>query len=218
MMRGAPLFGLRAIRLALAAGLAMAVGANAWAQDAKPPEPPASTAPAPAVAATAGPAEVIVPPSDPVARAAFDVLDRNCARCHQIGRLVSRERPAKQFGNILKLDELAANPHLIRPGNPLDSYLLRQVLDRQMPYDVYQELSDKFPGPSEADVKALEAWVNGLGAKAVASCDTHKLIAPDDMVRYMVTDLDKQLRHRQPTTRYLTLTHLANICADPAAD
>jgi hypothetical protein len=37
------------------------------------------------------------------------------------------------------------------------------------------------------------------------------------MVRFMVTDLDKQLRQRQSTTRYLTLTHLANICVDSAA-
>src|SRR4051812_16780136 len=100
-MRGA-LFGLRATGLALAAGLAVAHGASVWAQDAKTPEAPASaTAPA-AVTAVAAPADPIVPPSDPDAKAAFDVLDRNCARCHQVGKLISRERPAKQFGNVLK--------------------------------------------------------------------------------------------------------------------
>jgi hypothetical protein len=222
-MRGAPMLGLRATRFLLAAGFATVVAATAWAQETKTPESPAPVAtPAAADAAltapvAANPTEVIVPPSDPIARAAFDVLERNCSRCHQTGRLVSRERPAKQFGNILKLDELAANPHLIHPGNPLDSFLVRQILDKQMPYDVYQEFSEKYPAPSEADLKALQAWVNGLGEKAVASCDAHKLISPDDMVRFMETDLDKQLRPRQPTTRYLTLTNLANICADPAA-
>lgn len=205
-MGAAPKFRLIASRIALATALAAGVAATSWAQDAKAPDAPA-----------APPQVTITPPSDPVAKAAFDVLERNCGRCHQAGKLVDRERPAKGFGNILKLDELAANPHLINPGNPLDSFLVKQIFDKQMPYDVYQELSDKYPGPSEADVKALEAWVNALGAKAVASCDSHKPITPDDMVGYMVNDLNKQLRQRQSTTRYLTLTHLANICVAPDA-
>jgi hypothetical protein len=199
-----PLSGLRVTRIALATALATVVGTAAWAQDAKPEKP----AEAPVT---------IAAPTDPVAKAAFDVLEKNCSRCHQSGKLVDRERPAKNFGNILKLDELAVSAKLIRPGNPLDSYLVKQILDKQMPYDVYQELSDKYPAPTEADVKALEAWVDGLGAKAVASCDSHKLITPDDMVSYMVNDLNKQLKQRQMTTRYLTLTHLANNCVDPNA-
>jgi hypothetical protein len=204
MMGAAPKFRLIASRIALATALAASVAATSWAQDAKAPDAPAAPPPV-----------TITPPADPVAKAAFDALDRNCARCHQAGKLVNRERPAKGFGNILKLDELAANPHLIHPGNPLDSFVMKQILDKQMPYDVYQELSDKYPGPSEADVKALEAWVNSLGEKALASCESHKPITPDDMVSYMVNDLNKQLKQRQYTTRYLTLTHLANICVPP---
>jgi len=208
-MRGGPLSFPSMGYLVFAIALAIP---TARAQETKAP----STT-APAVPAAANPAEVIVPPSDPVAKAAFDVLEKNCSRCHQAGRLVSRERPAKQFGNILKLDELAANPRYIHAGNPLDSFLIKQILDKEMPYDVYQEFSDKYPTPSEADIKALENWVNGLGTKAIASCDAHKFITPDEMVRFMVTDLDKQLRQRQSTTRYLTLTHLANICVDADA-
>ena len=41
------------------------------------------------------------PPTDPVARAAFDTLEKSCSRCHQVGRLVERERPARGFGNVL---------------------------------------------------------------------------------------------------------------------
>jgi hypothetical protein len=37
------------------------------------------------------------------------------------------------------------------------------------------------------------------------------------MVSFMVSDLDKQRPQRRATTRYLTLTHLTNICTDPAA-
>ncbi len=108
-MGAAPKFRLIASRIALATALAAGVAATSWAQDAKAPDAPA-----------APPQVTITPPSDPVAKAAFDVLERNCGRCHQAGKLVDRERPAKGFGNILKLDELAANPHLINPGNPLE--------------------------------------------------------------------------------------------------
>src|SRR5262245_36812418 len=98
-------------RSAAAIVLAM-VAATATAQDAKAPDKQTaagqsatSAAGSPLAAPPAGtPAEVIVPPSDPIAKAAFEVLEKNCSRCHQSGRLVSRERPAKQFGNILKLD------------------------------------------------------------------------------------------------------------------
>jgi len=49
-------------------------------------------------------ADGFVIPTDPVAKAAFDALERSCARCHQEGRLSERQRPEKNFGNILKLD------------------------------------------------------------------------------------------------------------------
>ena len=91
-----------------------------------------------------------------MAKAAFDVLDKHCARCHQIGKLVDRERPAKNFGNMLKLDEIAANPHYVLPGNPLGSKLFRQIVDKEMPYDIYYEGSSHAP-PSEDDLKALES-------------------------------------------------------------
>jgi hypothetical protein len=182
------------------------IATGAVAQDAKAPVPASTTV------AT----ETIVPPSDPVAKAAFDVLDAHCARCHQQGKLVDRERPAKNFGNVLKLDELAVNPHYILPGNPLGSKLFRQIADKEMPYDIYYEGSTHAP-PSEADLKALEDWVSALGTRALASCETHKFITPDDMVSFMVSDLDRQRPQRRATTRYLTLTHLTNICVDQAA-
>ena len=84
-------------------------------------------------------AEDIKVPTDPVAKAAFDVLDKHCARCHQDGKLAGRDKPSKNFGNVLKLDELAANPHFILPGNPFGSKLFKQIADQEMPYDVNYE-------------------------------------------------------------------------------
>ncbi len=202
-MSGTPEFGLRALGIAVAVGLSFGIVGTSVAQDTKAKDAPAA-------------ADAVVPPSDPVTKAAFDVLDAHCARCHQVGKLVDRERPAKNFGNILKLDEIAANPHYILPGNPLGSKLFRQIADKEMPYDIYYEGSSHAP-PSEADLKALENWVSALGTKAVAGCETHKFITSEDMVSFMVSDLGKQRQQRRSTTRYLTLTHLTNICVDPAA-
>src|SRR5687768_8903893 len=84
-------------------------------------------------------ADEIPPPTDPVAKAAYDVLDKHCARCHQDGKLTNRIKPAKNFGNVLKLDEMAANPHYVTPGNPFGSRVLKQIVDKEMPYDVIYE-------------------------------------------------------------------------------
>jgi Domain of unknown function (DUF4384) len=162
-------------------------------------------------------ADDIVPPVDPVARAAFDVLEKHCARCHQEGRLVSRERPAKNFGNVLKLDAIAADPNLILPGNPYGSKIFREIADQEMPYDINYEGETRYPSVSEADLKALQDWITSLGSKPAVACSDHRTITPSDMVAFMATDLDRLPRGRRIGTRYLTLTHLANICTDPQA-
>ncbi len=206
-MSGLPDFRLKAIGLTIAAGLAFGVPGMASAQQGKSGE----------TATPANTSETVTPPSDPVAKAAFDVLEKHCSRCHQQGKLVERERPAKNFGNILKLDEIASNPHYVLPGNPLGSKLFRQIADKEMPYDINYEGETRYPNVSEADIKALEDWISALGTKATASCEGHKFITSNDTIASMAKDLDKQLPQRRQNTRYLTLTHLANICTDPAA-
>ncbi|MCP4382448.1 MAG: hypothetical protein GY798_13705, partial [Hyphomicrobiales bacterium] len=99
------------------------------------------------------PAEVVVP-ADPVAKAAFDVLDKHCARCHQDGMLASRLKPAKNFGHILRLDQIAADPHYIAPGNPDGSRIVQQILNKEMPFDVYYEADLSKPVPSESEIAA----------------------------------------------------------------
>ena len=167
--------------------------------------------------AAEGPVATATPPADPVARAAFDVLSKHCARCHQQGQLIGRERPAKNFGNILKLDEIAADPHYVLRGNPFGSKIFRQIADKEMPYDINYEGETKYPDVSEADLKALEDWISSLGAKAVADCSLHHTISLADMVALMAADLDRLPRGRRAGTRYLTLTHLANTCTDAQA-
>ncbi len=169
-----------------------------------------------ALASSLALADDIKVPTDPVAKAAFDVLEKSCSRCHQEGRLTARERPAKNFGFILRLDQLAQDPNYILPGNPYGSKLFKEIVDEEMPYDVMYEGSSNY-SPTPDDVKALETWIKSLGANAVASCEQHKFITNADMVGFMAADLDKLPRARVSGTRYLTLTHLKNACTDDQA-
>src|ERR1700759_5164643 len=136
-MRGRfEVFRHRAAGIAIAGSVVALLGGTAMADDAAP----------------------MAAPADPVAKAAFDVLQKNCARCHQDGQLVNRERPAKNFGHVLKLDDLAATPTYVLPGNPLGSKLIRQIVDKEMPYDVNYEGETKYGTVSAADIKALQDW------------------------------------------------------------
>ncbi|MDQ8732581.1 DUF4384 domain-containing protein [Bradyrhizobium sp. LHD-71] len=158
-------------------------------------------------------AQALGPPSDPIARQAFEVLDKHCARCHQEGRLINRDRPAKNFGNILKLDEMAASPHYVLPGNALGSKLFRQIADREMPYDVAYEGDTRYPHVTADDLQALERWIVSLGTRSAATCANRAVVTPAAMANLVMSDLERQPAERRATTRYLTLTHLANSCA-----
>ncbi|PRH84075.1 hypothetical protein C5L14_28790 [Labrys okinawensis] len=177
---------------------------------------PAAPAPTPAPASAAGiPADVKVP-SDPVAKAAFDVLDKHCSRCHQNGML-NREKPAKNFGNILHLDEIAADPHLVQAGNPEGSKLFQQVLNKEMPYDVNYEFDTTKPEVTTADIEALRTWIKATGDQEAAACTGRKFVTSEDIVAAISADLQKQDDHRVRGMRYFTLTNLYNACASDEA-
>src|SRR5688572_5222433 len=156
-------------------------------------------------------------PPDPIAKSAFEVLDKHCARCHQEGRLIDREKPAKNFGNILKLDEIAASPHYVLPGNALGSKLFRQIADREMPYDVAYEGDARYPHVTADDLQALERWIVALGARTTASCANRVPVTPPAIASLIAADLERTPAGRRATTRYLTLTHLANTCSTAGA-
>lgn len=155
---------------------------------------------------------VLQPPADPVAKAAFDMLDKHCARCHQAERLVSRIKPAKNFGNVLVLDELAKMPQYILPGNPDGSLIFNQLAKREMPYDAYYEQDTSVPTPTADEVKALRAWIEQIGKEQQASCEVRKFVSNTDIVAAIANDLQAQPPHRIKGMRYLTLTHLYNAC------
>ncbi|HUU24666.1 MAG TPA: DUF4384 domain-containing protein [Methyloceanibacter sp.] len=157
----------------------------------------------------------MAPPSDPAARAAFGALDKNCARCHQAGPSLQRQKPAKNFGNVLALDEIARDPDLILPGNPDGSGLFIQIAKKDMPYDCYQEFDCKAE-PTEEDVKAVYDWIKGLGDTITARCGNRAPLDEAAVVTAIAKDIDAQERHRRGGMRYVTLTHFYNACVSDA--
>jgi hypothetical protein len=199
-----------------AAGAPAEAGSPEGAEAAETDAPESSTEVAidPAASEPTPPAAVDIPvPTDPVAKAALDVLDKHCSRCHQDGKLVKKLKPSKNFGFVLKLDELAAKPQYVVPGNPDASKIVQYILNREMPYDYYYEADLSKQPPSEADVAALRAWITKLGESQAAACTDRKFVTPVDMVSSMATDLEHVQDTRVADTRYITLTHLYNACA-----
>ena len=158
------------------------------------------------------PADVPVP-TDEIEKAAFDVLQKHCSRCHQAGLLTSRENPAKGFGNVLKLEEISANPSLIQAGNPEGSKLFQQLVNKEMPYDLYYEFDTSHPEVTPSDLESLRAWIKSTGDKEARACKDRKFVSSEDMVAAIAGDLQKQPDHRIKGMRYFVLTNLYNSCA-----
>jgi hypothetical protein len=184
---------------AAAEGLVPEADTPAAATAPTPPGPPESTA------------VEIIPPGDPVARAAFDILDLHCAHCHQAGKLTGGQtKPKADFGNVLHLDQIAADPHLITPGNPDGSFMMKQILSGAMPDDSSYNIKNPPLNPDE--IAALRTWITGLGAVEVAGCG-REFITDTAMADAMLGDIGKLQDTRVADTRYITLTHLYNACA-----
>lgn len=180
---------------------AMASGSGSHGQEGRPRGP----APAP---------EIRVP-TDAVEKAAFDMLDKHCARCHQDGRLGQKLKPAGRFGNVLMIGEMAVDPHLVVAGNPDASLLFNIIAQEKMPYDVFQDqVTPPPPEPTPEELQALRAWIVGLGAKATASCGSRKFVKNADVVSRIAADLQGQRDFRVRGMRYLTFVHHYNACAD----
>ena len=93
---------------------------------------------------------VQVAPADEVVRA---VLSAHCASCHG----PQREKPRGDFGYVLDLNRLAAEPALVRPGHPDQSELWQLIHDGDMP----PASSPRLSGPEQY---IIENWIRGLAA------------------------------------------------------
>ncbi|KAB2850330.1 MAG: DUF4384 domain-containing protein [Hyphomicrobiaceae bacterium] len=166
---------------------------------------------APGLSAEAPP----VPPAplDPKALAVYKVLESHCARCHQAG-LLKRQRPAADLANALDLQEIASDPHLVKPGNPDASRLYLKMLAREMPFDILQE---NVPGerPTPTEIAAVRAWIAALPRPSASLCASPPGRLTDRQVALaMAADLAQAGPQQAADYRYLTIAHLAPSCGD----
>ncbi|RWC00615.1 MAG: DUF4384 domain-containing protein [Mesorhizobium sp.] len=160
---------------------------------------------------------VIYQPKNDVERAAQDMLAKNCARCHQEGRLEYQGKPYRQkpesgFGDILQLDRLAGNTDRITKGNPQGSKLFAKIVNSEMPKDFYEGDFEK-PSPSKEEIGALEKWINLLGETLVASCEPTDAASYEKLIQQIAQDLLSQPELRRNGTRYLSFANLLDACA-----
>ncbi len=152
-------------------------------------------------------------PSNPIEAAAFVALDKNCSRCHQFGKLEGRQKPAHGFGNVLYLEQMAKDPNLVIPGNPDGSKLMQQILNKNMPYDYYQDGQTWLTPPSESDVAAIRTWISSLAEARAAACAGHTFISNDQVLNLVSDDINHLQDYRVAGTRYILLNNLYNSCA-----
>jgi hypothetical protein len=150
-------------------------------------------------------------PANDLETKAQAVFEKHCARCHQEGKLVKREKPAKGFGDVMELDELVSNPKRILPGNPDGSPMFQVLANKQMPYDVYQEGDIEKPTPTPEELTTLRDWITAAG-QGDDQCKPYEM-PYKDIVNIMYQDLGNLPEHRRAHTRYLSLANLKASCA-----
>jgi Domain of unknown function (DUF4384) len=151
-------------------------------------------------------------PANDLEMKAQAVLEKHCSRCHQDGKLVKREKPAKGFGDVMQLQELSANPKRILPGNPDGSPMFQVLANKQMPYDVYQEGDYEKPTPTAEEINVLREWIMEEGKQGDSQCKPYEM-PYKDLVNVMYQDLGSLPEHRRANTRYLSLANLKASCA-----
>ncbi|WP_136439464.1 DUF4384 domain-containing protein [Pacificoceanicola onchidii] len=140
-------------------------------------------------------------------KAAYAVLDKHCARCHQDGALKEGMDKAKSgFGHVLDLKRLAQDTKYVIQGQPIGSKL----------YDVIGEYS--FPAmpddctmsecfPTDAEMKLVSDWITEL---ANAAPPAREFVPMEEMFALAQADLAAQPTNRRDQIRYLSLRTLHN--------
>ena len=149
--------------------------------------------------------EVPKPPADPTMAKVYAVFDKQCASCHQNGRLTVAS-PAGAIGNILDLATLAADGTMIRPGQP-DVSPLYMLLQASPGHGT--DAAGKDIELTATDLDALRDWI--VSSKLQDRCKGRDPIkaeaASEAMAKYLET-----AGGAAKDSRFLTLTHLHNAC------
>ena len=142
-------------------------------------------------------------------KAAVDILDASCSRCHQADKLVKQKDPASKFGNVLDLKVMVRDKKHVIPGNPDNSKLWKVMMDGTMPYDVYNGDFEAH-SPSADDMEKIAAWIRAEGEANEELLASRDFVSDEDYLAAIADDLRDLPEHRVARTRYLSLANLYN--------
>lgn len=115
------------------------------------------------------------------------LLDKHCARCHQVGKTAGRykERPGGNFGYVLDRDELLKRNKII-PGNADASEIFVKIVKGDMPKDIDDSCvggpsGDKtYCGLSKDEQTELRDAINALKAPPPEAVVAEQAPKPDE--------------------------------------
>jgi serine/threonine-protein kinase len=173
-------------------------------------EQPATTATQPPVqktepASTPPPAVAAAPAESGPAQKAAEVLTKYCYRCH--GENGSKEGG---FSYVLDQSQLLARKKVL-PGDAAGSKLFKKVKRKEMPPP--DEVTDPNLLPTDADVAALEKWIQAGAPPFPAATKAVRggFITTKEMLTAIRDHLRNKVRSEdRPFQRYYSLTHLYN--------
>ena len=143
----------------------------------------------------------------PVETAAYGVLEKHCARCHQEGALKEGlNGPKSGFGHVLDLRRLAEDTDYIRQGEPAASKLynvIGQYAFPSMPDDCLEEAC--FPKGDE--ITQIENWITDL---ANQEAEPRPFVSFQTLHQAAYADLQTVPTNRWDRVRYLSIRPLHN--------
>ncbi len=156
-------------------------------------------------------------PENARAGAAYDVLKKHCARCHQANTKaddpvdVSRTEVAGRIANILEIDAIAREAHLVRPGHPDASPLYLSMLTQVMPPLHVSDETLAQTIPTTAEIRAIRQWIADL-PKQASSCDGERTLDPAKLAPEMKVWLASRDKEIAKDTRFISMLALYNGC------
>lgn len=143
--------------------------------------------------------------ASPAEEAAYKVLDKYCASCHQDGALENGLTKSKSgFGHVLDMRRLAQDPKFVTLGDHTKSKLYQVIAGGSPPMPDNCWSADCTPKAEELEV--LKLWIDGLDDDV----EEKKFVSLEELHRLAHEDLQKQPTNRRDRIRYISLRPLYN--------
>lgn len=142
-----------------------------------------------------------------VEQAAYAVLDKHCARCHQDGALKEGLTKSKSgFGHVMDIRRLAQDTKFVVQGNAAGSQLYNVIGEYSFPA-MPDDCTESACFPTDAEMAAVSTWIEGLTA---AAPPPRPVISLSEMHQLALADLQAQPANRHDRIRYFSLRSVHN--------